>query len=86
MPKIDNKDWPKTIETIEDLFHSYHGETVIPLGYVIRMDASIPTLDPQLCFTNLHEDIIVRAPHVDAGDNRLVNFQEDNVLDWKLIS
>ena len=49
MRNIYNKDWPEIIETMEELFHSYYGETGIPLGYVIRMNTAVPTLDTQ-CF------------------------------------
>jgi hypothetical protein len=35
-PKIANKDWPKTMEAIEEYLRAYHGETGIPLAYVIR--------------------------------------------------
>ncbi len=41
-PIINAKDWPNTIETIEEYLRSYPGERKIPLAYVIRKDVGIP--------------------------------------------
>ena len=41
-PTIDPKDWPKTIEAIEEYFRSSYGITNIPLAYVIRQRADLP--------------------------------------------
>ena len=35
-PTISHKDWPKTMEAIEEYLRNYLGETGIPLAYVVR--------------------------------------------------
>jgi hypothetical protein len=41
-PKIANKAWPKMMEAIEEYLCAYHGETGIPLAYVIRHLMAVP--------------------------------------------
>ena len=42
LPKIDPKDWPKTIDGIQDYLRRYLGSTGIPLGYVTRQHIREP--------------------------------------------
>jgi hypothetical protein len=49
LPKIDPKNWPKTIDAIQDHFSTCLGETKAPLAYIIRDEATVPVEadDPQ---------------------------------------
>ena len=41
-PTINAKDWPKTMESIEEYLRSILGERKIPLAYVVRKNEDIP--------------------------------------------
>jgi hypothetical protein len=41
-PVINEKDWPRTMEAIRELFGSVLGETGVPLAYVVRENVEIP--------------------------------------------
>ena len=41
-PTIDPKNWPKTIDALQDYFSCILGETKAPLAYVIRDVAAVP--------------------------------------------
>jgi hypothetical protein len=45
-PTIDDNDWPKTMEAFDEYFRAYHGETGIPLAYVIRAEPNVPDQEP----------------------------------------
>lgn len=62
-PTINAKDWPKTMETIEEYLRSYLGERKIPLAYVIRKDAEVPTDEDEAIYPTIQDEMIARAPH-----------------------
>jgi hypothetical protein len=41
-PKIDDKDWPKMFESINDYLTRINGEQNLPLAYVIRCNTAVP--------------------------------------------
>jgi hypothetical protein len=41
-PVINEKDWPRTMQAIRELFGSVLGETGVPLAYVVRENVEIP--------------------------------------------
>jgi hypothetical protein len=41
-PKIDDKDWPKTFESINDYLTWINGEQNLPLAYIIRHNTAVP--------------------------------------------
>lgn len=43
LPTINAKDWPKTMENIEEYFCSYLGKRKIPLAYVVRRSNGVAT-------------------------------------------
>jgi hypothetical protein len=45
LPTINAKDWPKTMETIEEYLRSLLGERKILLAYVVRKNDGIPEGD-----------------------------------------
>jgi hypothetical protein len=42
LPKVDPKNWPKTMDAIQDHFSTLLGETKAPLAYVICDKAAVP--------------------------------------------
>jgi hypothetical protein len=63
-PIINEKNWPRTMEAIRELFGSVLGETGVPLAYVIRDNAEIPPgTDPSEGHITVAEEMIARVPH-----------------------
>ncbi|KAI2513196.1 hypothetical protein MHU86_1234 [Fragilaria crotonensis] len=64
VPAINAKDWPKTMESIEEYLRSYLGERKIPLAYVVRKHVAIPEgADPPTNYPTIQDEMIARAPH-----------------------
>jgi hypothetical protein len=69
-PSINAKDWPKTMESIEEYLRSILGERKIPLAYVVRKDEAIPTgNNPATSYPTKQDEMIMRAPHYSIGDD-----------------
>jgi hypothetical protein len=85
-PTIDDKDWAKTFESIEEDLKSYLGTTGIPLAYVIRNDEAVPDEDPDGGYSTLQEEMIARAPHRDPEGEFLNTFLTDRTKVWKLLA
>jgi hypothetical protein len=68
-PTINDKDWPKTFEALEQYFTLKCGEYHIPLAYVIREQVNLPaaTDDPADNYAMPVEEMIARAPHERNG-------------------
>ncbi|KAI2506534.1 hypothetical protein MHU86_7849 [Fragilaria crotonensis] len=70
LPTINVKDWPKTMETIEEYLRSVLGERKIPLAYVVRRDDAIPTGDnPSTSYPTIQDEMIARAPHFTIAED-----------------
>ena len=91
---IDDKNWPKTLESLQIWISKHLGVTKAPLGYVIRNDVTAPE-DPDLRtgqhrsqYGSHHEEMLARCPHY--LDRRALHFSEvytsNNVAVWGLIS
>jgi hypothetical protein len=64
LPTINAKDWPKTMETIDEYLRSYLGERKIPLAYVVRKHVAVPEgVDPSTNYPTIQDEMIARAPH-----------------------
>ncbi|KAI2509583.1 hypothetical protein MHU86_4844 [Fragilaria crotonensis] len=64
LPTINPKDWPKTMESIEEYLRSILGERKIPLAYVVRKNEDIPQgEDPPTSYPTKQDEMIARAPH-----------------------
>jgi len=81
-PVINDKDWPKTIESIVEFLGTFLGETnKIPLVYVIRETVGLPEGDdPSDRYAGRAEEMIRRAPH----DSEV--FESDQNKVWEIIS
>ncbi|KAI2505609.1 hypothetical protein MHU86_8851 [Fragilaria crotonensis] len=74
LPTINIKDWPKTMEAIEEYLHSFLGERKIPLAYVVRKNENIPEgEDPSTSYPTKQDEMIARAPHysIDADGHKI---------------
>eukprot|EP00804_Cyclotella_cryptica_P015125 CCRYP_000688-RA/>CCRYP_000688-RA protein AED:0.22 eAED:0.24 QI:0/0/0/0.8/1/1/5/0/1053 len=68
-PMIDSKDWPKTMEAVEEYLRQFRGVNDVPLSYVVRIAlAPKPVLtDPATNYLTLDEEMIARAPILVPG-------------------
>jgi hypothetical protein len=88
-PEIDDKDWPRTIESIEEYLAECLGVTKIPLAYVIR-DTVAPANDPPNGWPTHQHEMNAKAPiAVNAAAVPLVytqHYMTDNTTVWTKIA
>jgi hypothetical protein len=84
-PTIDPKNWPKTIDALQDCFSSVLGETKAPLAHVIH-DVAAATAeaddDPNNCDT-VENEMISWVPHQDAAGLDLPTYVHDRSKVWQ---
>jgi uncharacterized membrane protein YgcG len=85
-PKIDSKDWSKTMEGIQGWLRGCLGQTKIPLAYVIRADIEVPAeaADPATNYSSRIDELIARAP-IGAVGAENENYLVDRGTVWDLI-
>ena len=63
LPKIDDRDWAKTIEAMEEYLRLIPGERRLPLAYVIRPTIELPEgEDPSTGYVTIEDEMVRRAP------------------------
>ena len=87
-PEINARDWPRTIDAIEEWLRGCLGVTKIPLAYVVRDNVEALTVDPVGGFTSKQEEQIARAPIVTvAGGNVFTaTYMSDHAKVWEKMS
>jgi hypothetical protein len=72
-PMIDQKNWPKTMDALQDCFSCVLGEIKAPLAYVIRDVAAVPPKANNLATNHdtPENKMIARMPHQDAAGQDL---------------
>ena len=86
-PEINARNWPATIEAIEEYLRGCLGSSGIPLSYIIREDVDIPAADPPNGYPSLQDELVARAPiNNPANNNRTRQFRNDNIKVWEKIS
>jgi hypothetical protein len=89
-PTIDPKNWPKTMDALQDYFSSVLGETKAPLAYVIRDVAAVPpeANDPAANYDTPENEMIARMPHQDTAvpPQNLPTYIHDRSKVWQAIS
>jgi hypothetical protein len=88
-PVINEKDWPKTMEAIEEWLRGTYGQTKIPLAYVVRRNEEAPAgPDPADGYMSIYEEMIARAPHRvgGPGTNRTPTLTVDNNQVFEMIA
>jgi hypothetical protein len=65
-PVINDKKWPRTLETIKEYLASQYGGTGATLDYVVRPDIEIQpeAEDPAEGYETVDQDMTARAPHI----------------------
>ena len=88
MPKIDEKDWTKTLDGLAEYLRACPGETKIPLAYIIRKTREVlpENQDPSVNYADVFDEMINRAPHFQANNVEHPNFVNDNHAVWQIIS
>ena len=86
-PEINPRDWPRTIEAIEEWLRGHLGVTKIPLAYVIRDEVEVPPEvdDPATNYNSKQDQLIARAPIRVAGVDD-PTYLSDNGRVWELLS
>jgi hypothetical protein len=64
-PVINDKDWPRTLETIKEYVASQYGCTGATLDYIVRSDISVKleAEDPADGYDTVDQEMTARAPH-----------------------
>ena len=88
VPKIDAKNWPKTMDAIQDYFTCVLGETKAPLAYVIREEAAVTAEadDPPANYTTPEDEMVARMPHQDNNGTDLPTYLHDRSKVWQTMS
>jgi hypothetical protein len=84
-PTIDPKNWPKTIDALQDCFSSVLGETKAPLAHVIR-DVAAATAeadDDPNNYDTPENEMISWVPHQDAAGLDLPTYVHDRSKVWQ---
>ena len=87
-PTIDPKNWPKTIDAIQDYFSCILGETKAPLAYIIRDDAAVkPEADDiPANYDTPENEMIARMPHQDNAGADLPTYIHDRSKVWQTMA
>ena len=87
-PTINDKNWAKTLEAVEEHLRNYLGETKIPLSYVVRREAEVPpqATDPSANYPLVQDEMIRRASHQTGEGSVDPVFEVDNRLVWTIIA
>ena len=89
-PVINDRDWPKTFEALEEYLNGCKGSDIATLGYTIRpteapvdYPGEISDLDYHGGFSSGMDELINRCPIVDERGRRLAQFNMDNRRVWE---
>ena len=87
-PAIDPKNWPKTMDALQDYFSCVLGETKAPLAYIIRDVAAVSDEadDPPGNYDTPENKMIARMPHQDALGEDLPTYIHDRSKVWQTMS
>ena len=82
---INERDWPKTLDGIDEFFCKCYGITRIPLAYIIRKD-STPKEGEKTDWDDQLEHMKDRAPHTITEANGTITKHPTFVTDNKMLS
>ena len=68
-PTVNAKDWPRTMESIEEYLQQFRGTTGVPLSYVIRREIkpAPDSDDPSSNYPTIEHEMVARAPIIAPG-------------------
>ena len=83
----DAKNWPKTMDSLEEYLRGDIGLKGVPLYYVVRSEAAVDSSlgEPDTSFLSAEDEMVARAPIVEGG-LRTVTFKTDMMKFWGMIS
>ena len=86
-PVIDSKDWPRTIDAIEEWLRGYLGVSKILLAYVVR-DLTTVGLEPAGGWSSKLEELIIRTLIINPDNPDIFNatYLSDRAKVWEKIS
>ena len=78
-PDLNAKDWPRTIEAIEEWLCGCLGSTNVPLAYVIRqnMNVELDAYDPAENYSSRAKELIARAPILNIDGTHTQTYLSD---------
>jgi hypothetical protein len=81
-PVINDKDWPRTLETIRECLASQYGVTGATLYYAVRPDIEVKpeAEDPAEGYETVNHEMTARAPHTGRS------FVNDRRKVWEIMS
>jgi hypothetical protein len=81
-PVINDKDWPRSLETIKEYLFSQYGVTGATLDYVVRpyIEVKPEAEDPAEGYETLDQEMTAKAPHMGQA------FVNDKDKVWDIIS
>jgi len=84
-PRMNERNWPKTLESVSEYLKTILGIKGVPLAYVVREDREIADDDPTWTHA---QRMINRAPHFTAegSDTVTEEYRTDNESVWKEIA
>lgn len=85
-PEINVRDWPRTIEAIQEYLRGCLGDSKLPLAYVIRKHEEVPETDPEGGYATYVDELVARAPIKNADGTCTATYLTDRVKVWELIS
>ena len=87
-PTIDAKNWPKTIDALQDYFSCVLGETKAPLAYVIRDTADVPPKagDAATNYNTPENEMIARVPHQNTNGVDLPTYIHGRSKVWQTMA
>ena len=63
LPKINERNWAKTIKAMDEWLHLIPGECCLPLAYVIQKDIGLPVEeDPSESYPSITDEMVCHAP------------------------
>ena len=88
VPKIDAKNWLRSMDAIQDYFTCVLGETKAPLAYVIRDEAAVTAKadDRPDNYHTSEDEMVARMPHQDANGDNLPTYIYDRSKVWQTMS
>jgi hypothetical protein len=86
-PIINDKNWQRTLDDVEEYLRNHLVQTHIPLSYVVRKNEQVPPhlVDPPNNYLSFQDEMINRAPQLDENGERTLLFTTNNKRVWTLI-
>ena len=87
-PTINEKNWAKMLEEVEEYFRNHLGHQKTPLSYITCRDIDVPPHigDPQANYTVVQDEMVHHAHHVDTNGDPTDHYNINNQRVWTLIS